>query len=83
MIARPIDEEDLWANHIEEHNTATVRESAETAGYAEKLTEIASELQGLSEHIKEYLTGEMATLPLLWDIQEVAINFERVTRLDA
>lgn len=59
------------------------REDGRTPGYAEKLTEIANELHGLSGHIKDYLAGEMTTLPMLWGIKEVAINFERVTRPDA
>lgn len=34
MIDRPIDEDDLWANHLEEQGTATVSESTKTVDYA-------------------------------------------------
>ena len=45
-----------------------------------ELSAIAEELISLGEWIKEYLSGDMKTLPMLWDIEEVGINYKRVVR---
>lgn len=53
---------------------------SEVAGFGvydrAKLKTIAEELQGYSSHIKEYLAGDSATLPMQWDIQDVYEKFK-------
>ena len=42
------------------------------------LEEVANDLEGYALHIREFIRGEMTTLPMQWDLQDVFEKFRKI-----